>query len=102
MGTTGSVTGRAVCARVPAIRTCLFLDTPHLGTFSPMRFGRRAMDDEADEVIDLRERLAPYTSDVAVLDELPPNPERVPALAAPPAHLHPVRESSYQPRHLAP
>jgi hypothetical protein len=60
------------------------------------------MDDEADEVIDLRERLAPYTSDVAVLDELPPNPERVPALAAPPAHLHPVRESSYQPRHLAP
>ena len=28
------------------------------------------MDDEADEVIELRERLAPYTGEVAVLDEL--------------------------------
>jgi hypothetical protein len=60
------------------------------------------MDDEADEVIDLRERLAPYTGEVAVLDELPLNPERALALAAPPTHLRPVREPSYQPRHLAP
>jgi hypothetical protein len=60
------------------------------------------MDDEADEVIDLRERLAPYISEVAVLVELPLSRGRAPALAAPPAHLHPVREPSYQPRHLAP
>ena len=68
-----------------------------------MRLGRGARrDDEADEVIDLRERLAPYTGDVAVLDERSLNPERAPALAAPPAHLRPVQELSYQPRHLAP
>ena len=85
---------------MPAIRTCPFSHPRHLGTFSPMSFGRRARKD--DEVIDLRERLAPYTNEVAVPDELPLNPERAPALAAPPTHLAPVREPSYQPRHLAP
>jgi hypothetical protein len=59
------------------------------------------MKDEADVVIDLRERLAPYTIEAAVLDEPRPKPERVPALAAPPTRLRPVRAPAYQPRHLA-
>jgi hypothetical protein len=68
-----------------------------------MRFGRRAkVEDEADQVIDLRERLAPYTGEVAVLDELPQDPERALAWATPPARLRPLRAPTYQPRHLAP
>jgi hypothetical protein len=101
-GTTGRVTSREVARGCLPPQTCPFPHNRHLGTFSPMKFGRRAMDDEADEIIDLRERLAPYTAEGAVLDELPLNPEHAPALAAPTTDLSPVREPSYQPRHLAP
>ena len=68
-----------------------------------MRFGRRAeMEDEADVVIDLRERLAPYTGEVAVLEERRPTPERPLALAAPPTRVRSHQALAYQPRHLAP
>src|SRR6188768_2527500 len=70
--------------RCPSPGTAPFPRARHLGTFSPMRLGRRAqMVDQADVVIDLRERLAPYTGDVAVLDEVRVTPESAPTLAAP-------------------
>ena len=65
-----------------------------------MRFGRRAKME--DQVIDLRERLAPYTREAAVLDEHPSKHERSPDLAAPPTRPRPLRAPEYQPRHLAP
>ena len=77
--------------------------TRRLGTFSPVRFGRRAeQGDDADVCIDLRERLAPYTDEDPVVDEAGPERELEPALTALPRRQRPSREPAYQPRHLAP
>jgi hypothetical protein len=76
---------------------------PRAATFSPMRLGRRAKtQDEADEVIDLRERLAPYVGEAAMIDESRLKPENAPATAAPPTRLRSIRVRAYEPRHLAP
>ena len=65
-----------------------------------MRFRRRTIEIDADAVIDLRERLAPYVDLDAEIhgDEVrPPDP----LLAGLTRRVRPLRAEPYQPRHLA-
>jgi hypothetical protein len=67
---------------------------------APVRFRRPTIDLDADRVIDLRERLAPYVD----LDGEPDGDELVPPdplLAGLTRRVRPLRAEPYQPRHLA-